>query len=284
MEIREKGYRRWEGTLRSTRFDGLPIARSGVRTVFRKKYAKLVFSLCASTFFIFLAAVYVSTKPELQILGELVRLLKSDAELFNTFYSNGFLTFMLVILSVFSGADLISGDLKFKAFPLYFARPLSRGDYLAGKFAVMLFYLLAFTLAPGILLLLFKMIFTGRLAVSPLLLLAIVAFPLVESACLASLTLGLSILSPNTKFIQISIFLVYTFSNNLAQVLKLIFHSDYFFLLSLHGNVEQLGCFLFGLRPKYGFPAWLSLLLPLALTGLFFWLLAWRIRKAEEGA
>ena len=159
MDIREKGYRHWEGELQSSHFNWLPITLNGVKTVFKKKYAKLIFSLSASTFFVFLAAVYVSTKPELKILSELVRLLKSDAELFKTFYANGFLIFMLVILSIFSGADLISADLKFKAFPLYFARPLSRGDYLTGKFSIVLFYLLSFTLVPGILLLLFKMLF-----------------------------------------------------------------------------------------------------------------------------
>jgi hypothetical protein len=108
--------------------------------------------------------------------------------------------------------------------------------------------------------------------------------PLVECLCLASLTLALSILSPNTKFIQIAIFLVYVFSNNLALMLKAIFKSDYFFLVSLPGNIRQLGSFLFGVKPVYGFPAWLSLLLPLAITALAFSLLAWRIRKAEAGA
>ena len=284
MEIREKGYRHWDGKLRSSRYDWLPITRAGIRAVFKKKFAKVIFSLCASSFFVFLAAVYASTKPELKILGELVRLLKSDAELFKTFYANGFLTFMLIILSVFSGADLISSDLKYKAFPLYFSRPLSRGDYLAGKFAVILSYLLAFTLVPGILLLLFKMLFTGSLAVSPMLLLAVLAFPLIECLCLASLTLALSILSPNTKFIQIAIFLVYIFSNNLAQMLKAIFKSDYAFLASLHGNISQLACFLFGVRPAYAFPAWLSLLLPLVIMGLSFWLLSWRIKKAEASS
>jgi ABC-2 type transport system permease protein len=191
---------------------------------------------------------------------------------------------MLIVLSVFSGADLISTDLKFKAFPLYFSRPLSRGDYLAGKFAVILFYLLAFTLVPGILLLLFKMLFTGSLAVSPVLLLAILVFPVVECLCLASLTLALSILSPNIKFIQIAIFLVYVFSNSLAQMLKAIFKSDYAFLASLQGNIEQLASYLFGVKPAYHFPGWLSLLLPLAITALSFWLLAWRIRKAEASS
>ncbi len=177
MDIREKGYSHWQGELKTSGSNWLPIFFNGIKAVFRKKFAKLIFAFSGSTFVIFLIAVYVSTKPELRILSELVRLLKSDADLFKTFYSNGFLTFMLVILSIFSGADLISSDLKFKAFPLYFARPLSRLDYLLGKFSIILFYLLLFTMVPGILLLLFKMIFTGSLAVSPLLLLGILVFP-----------------------------------------------------------------------------------------------------------
>lgn len=284
MEIREKGYRRWEGELAAGGRRWLPISRQGIRTVFRKKYAKLVFSLCASSFFVFLVAVYASTKPELKILSELVRLLKSDAELFKTFYANGFLVFMLFVLCAFAGAELMSADLRFKAFPLYFSRPLSRLDYLAGKLGVLLFYLLAFTLLPGVLLLLFKMLFTGSLAVAPRLLLAILAMPLVVSGCLALLTLALSSLSPNGKFVQISIFLVYLFSNNLAVILKGIFKSDYFFLFSIPANIGQLGSLLFATKPARAFPAWLSLLLALGISVLCFWLLCWRIRKAEEDA
>ncbi|MBN2345617.1 MAG: hypothetical protein JXO51_04440, partial [Candidatus Aminicenantes bacterium] len=82
----------------------------------------------------------------------------------------------------------------------------------------------------------------------------------------------------------IAIFLVYIFSNNLAQILRAIFKSDYFFLVSLPGNIRQLGSFLFGLRPAYGFPAWLSALLPLLITLLAVGLLSWRIRRAEAGA
>jgi hypothetical protein len=128
------------------------------------------------------------------------------------------------------------------------------------------------------------MIFTGSLAVSPMLLLAILVFPLLECVFLASLTLALSILSANTKFIQIAIFLVYMFSNNLAQILKAIFKSDYFFLISLNGNIEQLGSFFFGLQPARAYPAWLAVLPPVAISFLAVWLLGWRIKKAETGS
>jgi hypothetical protein len=168
--------------------------------------------------------------------------------------------------------------------PLYFARPLSRGDYLTGKFSIVLFYLLSFTLVPGILLLLFKMIFTGSLAFSPLLLLGIVIFPLIACTFLASLTLALSILSPNTKFIQIAIFLVYIFSNNLAHILRAIFKNDVFLLVSLPGNIQQLGSFLFATKPAFNYPSWISAMLLAAISVLAIFWLSWRIRKAEERA
>jgi len=68
----------------------------------------------------------------------------------------------MVIMSIFAGAELISGDLKFKSFTLYLSRPLGRFDYVKGKFSIVLFYLLSLTLGPAIVLIVFKMIFYGE--------------------------------------------------------------------------------------------------------------------------
>jgi hypothetical protein len=67
-------------------------------------------------------------------------------------------------------------------------------------------------------------------------------------------------------------------------MLRAIFKSDYFFLVSLPGNIRQLGSFLFGVTPVYAYPPWLSALLPLVISALAVGLLAWRIRKAEASA
>ncbi|HLP47697.1 MAG TPA: hypothetical protein VK469_17260, partial [Candidatus Kapabacteria bacterium] len=152
MPIREKGYYNWEGQLKTSPNRWMPIFIHGIKSVFKKKFSKLLFTLCASTFLIFLIAVYVSTKPELKMLSQLVKEIQSDALLFNTYYTNPFLLFMMVTLSLFAGSELISGDLKYKSFIFYLSRPLSRSDYVKGKSAIVLFYLLAFTLVPGLLL------------------------------------------------------------------------------------------------------------------------------------
>ena len=284
MTIREKGYANWEGETAASLFRWLPIFLTGVRSVFRKKFSKLLFSLTISPFLVFLIAIYVTTKPELKILAGLIKQLKSDAMIFQSFYTNEFLVFMLVVVSIFSGADLISADLRFKALPLYFSRPLSKADYLAGKMTVILFYLLLFTLIPGLLLLVFKIVFTGRMAVSFSLLAAITIFPIIVALFFGSLTLALSILSANSKLIKILIFLVYIFSDNIARVLKNIFHNDLFYLFSIPKNVYQLGAFLFRTGEKWNYPPGYSALLMAVLTLVFISLLYQKIRKAEASA
>ena len=186
MTIREKGYYRWEGELKSRGITWFPILLKGIKTAFKKKFSKAVFAFAALPFVIFLLAVYVSTKPELKMLSRLVSLLRDDAAFFNAFYTNGFLIFVMLVFCIFIGAELISGDLQFNAFPLYFSRPLNRKDYIWGKFSIMMFYFLLFTLIPGILLIIFKMIFTGAFAVDPKLLLAIIFTPLVISFMISS--------------------------------------------------------------------------------------------------
>ena len=74
------------------------------------------------------------------------------------------------------------------------------------------------------------------------------------------------------------------FSNNLAQILRAIFKNDYFFLVSLPGNIQQLGSFIFGTKPAFNYPPWLSALLLAAISALAVGWLFWRIKKAEARA
>jgi hypothetical protein len=281
MSIREKGYTGWDGELQPRKLTWLPIARLGIRTVFRKRFAKLLFAVTLSPSLIFLLMVYLTTKPELKMAAKIIPLLQNDATMFDAFFTNGFLVLMLMLVTIFAGADLVSGDLKARAFPLYFARPLSRRDYLFGKFSVILFYILLFTLVPGLLLILFKVIFLGRFDISLRVFFAMILFPLVLGITLSAIAMIISTLSANTKIIQVIIFLVYTFSDGLAAFLQHIFHNDYFWLISLPRNIEQLGKCLFGLPGVRDFPPVLSLLLFLGYSAIFILLLGRLIRKAE---
>jgi ABC-type transport system involved in multi-copper enzyme maturation permease subunit len=281
MDIRSKGYSPWPGPLRRDGLAWAPIFRHGIRQVFRRRFSKLLFAMAAAPFFVFLVGIYVRSKPELKMLSRLVRQLQSDASLFHSFYTNGFLVFWLMILSIFCGAGLISGDLKFHALALYFARPLRRRDYLAGKFAVILFYLLLFTLLPGLLLLVLNALFQGAWTASPGLLAGALLYPLLTGFFLAALTLGLSIVSPNTKLVQVIIFFIFIFSNTLAEILHQVFRSYWCYLVSFQRNFEQLGTLLFGLPARFAAPAWLSAVTLAGLGLLALAALNRRVRKAE---
>lgn len=284
MSIREKGYHHWDGELQAVRFRWKPIFVTGIKNVIKKKYVKSILMFTIIPFFVFLIGLYVSTKPELKMLKDIVRLLDSDARFFQEFAMNGYIFFMLFIMGIFFGAELISGDIKFNSFPLYFSRPLDRKDYISGKFSIIMFYFLAVTLVPNLLLLLFKIIFTGKFGIPPQVFLALLLAPLLTSFLIASITLMVSSMSSNIRYVKIIIFLIYFFSQMISQILYEIFRNPYFHLLSISKNLKLLGAFLFNTTPSGRLqlvPSWLSLLVVLAISAGAFFLLNKRIRKAE---
>ncbi|MCK4762571.1 MAG: hypothetical protein KAW12_10275 [Candidatus Aminicenantes bacterium] len=281
MSIREKGYHKWDQELKSGGIAWLPMFFNGIKTAFKKKYAKAFFAFTISPFLIFLAGIYISTKPELKMFSEIVRLLKTDARFFAAFFTNGFTYFMLVLLCVFVFAEMISGDLQFNSFPLYFSRPLDRKDYVLGKLSVIMFYMLLFTLVPGILLLLFKFIFTGTFSVEPRVVLGIIVLPILISAFFSSITLMFSSLSANGKYVKIIIFVLFFLSNGISEMLKGIFRNTYFNLFSFPRNLEQMGAYIFNSRPAFSVPGWISLLIIAGLTVLSFLVIFKKIGKSE---
>jgi ABC-type transport system involved in multi-copper enzyme maturation permease subunit len=282
MTIREKGYHRWDGQLLASGIRWLPMFFLGIKMVFKRKYAKGLFFFSALPFVFFLAALYVSTKPELKMFRELVKLLKiNDATFFNAFTTNGTSIFFLMLMGIFFGAELISGDIQFKSFPLYFSRPLDRKDYLLGKYSILMFYYLLFTFVPCFVLVIFKFIFTGSLSIDPLTLLAIIITPILVALFFASLTLMVSSLSGNSKYTRIILVLILFMSQPIAQLLKLIFKSDYFFMLSFQENLQQMGSFLFRIDPKFSYPGWMSAVVVLLFIAGAYFILYRRIGKLE---
>jgi ABC-2 type transport system permease protein len=281
MTIREKGYYSWDGELKSTGIRWLPMFFYGIKTAFKKRFAKVVFSFTLSPFFIFLGALYVSTRPELKMMKELVRLLNNEAEFFNSFLTNGYSLFWLIVLAVFFGAELISRDIKTNSFPLYFSRPLDRKDYIFGKLSIILFYFLLFTLVPVVLLYIFKIIFTGDLGIDFRVLGASLILPILVAFYITSITLMISSFTGNTRYARIIVFLIYIFSTPFAQLLIEIFNSSYFYVFSIQENIRQMGAFLFNAGPKHNYPGWISLLVVILVSMGAYYILYKRIGKAE---
>ena len=186
-----------------------------------------------------------------------------------------------MLLSLFAGAELISEDLKFKSFTLYLSRPLSMLDYIKGKFSIVLFYLLLFTLVPGIILIIAKIIFTGKFTISFYVIFAALVFPIIFSLFYASMILMFSSLSSNIKFVNIMFIAFIFFSNTVSGILSHELRNDNFHMLSMEKNIRQFSSVIFNVEPDFNSPAWISGVILLGMTFIFFIVLILRLKKTE---
>jgi hypothetical protein len=130
--IRDRGYFHWDGAFVDRRLPWWPITRLGMRLAFKKKLFKFIFGLSLGPALVFLAAVYISERLEdfRSMVGSHGPglLLQVNPTFFKTYYSVDFLLLMIVLLMLFSGAGLISDDIRHNALQLYFARPIRKRD------------------------------------------------------------------------------------------------------------------------------------------------------------
>ncbi len=285
--IRDKGYSHWDGTLRESRFPWWPITRTGILLSFRKKQFKFFFAVSFIPAIAFLVGIYISERLEdfkFMFKGS-EKFIAINPAYFKTYFTSDFLLFMMVMLLVFAGAGLIADDLKHNALQLYFSRPLGKKDYILGKAAVVFFFILILTLVPGLLFIIFKLIFAGSfqfLAEYPWLLLSVAAYSALLTLFFASYTLLLSALSKNRRYVTILIFGVYLFSDIIYGILFSIFHSPYVALVSLKGNLQQAGAMIFGQKLPFAFPGYLSFLVLAGICAASAAVLWRRLRSVEE--
>ncbi len=256
MTIREKGYLHWEGELRTRRCPWWPITRLGIKLAFKRKYFKFIYAGAFLPAFGFLAGIYAAEQAEnfQSMFRGAPRIFEVNPKFFSTYFNSDFLFFMMLMIMVVSGAGLISDDLKFNSLQLYFARPLAKRDYLIGKMAVLVFFLLSLTLLPGVLFILFKLVFDGSfrfLATYPWLPLAVVVSSLLTTTFFCLYTLLLSSLSRNRRYVSILIFAVYFLSNVLFGFFYDNFRKPAFALISIQENLQQVGTLLFQQKPSY---------------------------------
>ena len=65
-------------------------------------------------------------------------------------------------MTIYIGAGLIANDRRANALQIYLSKPLLRSEYIAGKAAVLFFFLMLITWVPAILLLLVQVMFAGN--------------------------------------------------------------------------------------------------------------------------
>jgi ABC-type transport system involved in multi-copper enzyme maturation permease subunit len=264
--IREKGYSHWEGKLIERRFPWWPITRTGIQLAFRKKRFKFVFAGSFVPAVVFLVGLYISERLEdfKSFLQGSDRLLNINPNYFKTYFTNDSLLFLIVLVLGFAAAGLIADDLKHNSLQLYFSRPLRKKDYLLGKMSVIFFFVLVLTAVPGLILLMFKLIFAGSFKFFldyPWLPLSILGYSVLLTVFFAFYVLLLSSLSKNTRYVTVLVFMIYIFSDIFFGILFGIFRKPAMALFSIKANLQQAGAYIFGQKLPFAVPVVWSFLI-----------------------
>lgn len=284
--VREKGYSHWDGHLAERRFPWWPITRTGIQLAFRKKRFKIVFAGAFIPSIVFLVGLYISERLEdfKTFLQGSDRLLNVGPKYFSTYFTNDSLLFLIVLVLAFGAGGLIADDLKHSSLQLYFSRPLSKTDYLAGKMSVIAFFVLILTAVPGLVLIIFKLIFAGSFKFFlqyPWLPLSVIGYSALLTVFFAFYVLLLSSVSKNARYVLILIFGVYIFSNVLFGILQGIFRTPYMLLFSVPANLQQVGAFLFGQKLPHAVPAVWSFAVLAAISAVSAIVLDRKIRSVQ---
>jgi ABC-2 type transport system permease protein len=258
-------YRRFQGGVQTRVPRFLVLARANVRTALRRKLALVLFVPPAIATVIFSFIVYSKFALEAGLgagpiagpgvsavaayAGQLIEV-RGQIVQFNLAMS----LFSLLVLAWY-GAGLIAEDVRLGAHLLYFSRPLTRFDYLAGKFGVAAFFGALAVLAPGL------VICTVASFASPQwsflknegeVVLHTIAFALVWTAVMPSVVLAISALVRRKTFALAGIFGFFMVPQAIATLVAELQRDGSWLMLSPLGNLRRVAGAIFGVRTMLG--------------------------------
>ena len=177
-------YRRWDGTLSRGRWTWLVIAVIGIRLAFKTAKTRMLLTTvgavmllgCTVLYLLSLMEVLAGTPGAASIM-EFIRAFLgvdlSDVSRIGEFREILWRVLFLVLIKIEMfwvllvvarvGPGLIAGDLKHRALPIYFAKPVTPLTYLAGKWLIVAAFIATVTLIPNLLTLTFGILVTGGL-------------------------------------------------------------------------------------------------------------------------
>lgn len=276
MPIHDQGYRRYQGQRLPRGRAWLTIARRGIRAMFSRKAFVALLIGAWLPFLVRAVQIYAAANlPQVQFLaptGETFRQFLGQQEVF------------LFFVTVYAGAGLIANDRRANALPIYLSRPLTRSEYVIGKLAVLLAFLLFVTWVPAMLLLIVQVLFAGsfgfvrdNLYLFP----AITLFAVLECLTFALAMLALSSLSRSSRYVGVLYAGLLFFTKAMADVLRGVLGQRGLAWLSLTDSFTQVGNAIFRLAPRYDSPVWLCLLAIAVVLAASVAVLERRVRGVE---
>jgi ABC-2 type transport system permease protein len=276
MPIHDQSYRRYKGARESARSAWTVIASSGIVNLIKKRSFIGLVIFAWIPFIVRAVQIYISANfPQAAILAP-------KAETFRQFFDQqGIFVFFVTI---YIGAGLIANDRKANALQIYLSKPLTRAEYIAGKMAILVTFLLLVTWLPAMLLMLLQVLFAGSfsfLTSNVYLLPAITLFSLVQVLVAAFTMLALSSLSNSSRFVAVMYTGTVLFTEAMFNVLRGIMGTSSVSWLSFPASLNQIGDLIFRVPLRYDTPAAVSAIVLLALVAVSISVLERKVRGVE---
>ena len=275
MPIHDQGYRRYRGGKAAGR-GWTVIATAGIRTVLAKKSFIGLMLLAWFPFIVRAVQIYAAANlPQAAFLAP-------TAETFRQFLDQQ--QIFVFFVTVYIGAGLIANDRRANALQIYLSKPLTRSEYIFGKLAVLMTFLLLVTWVPAIVLLIVQIAFAGNftfLRNNFYLFPAITLFSFIMVTMVAASMLALSSLSNSSRYVGILYAAVIFFTQAIYGVVYAVTRSTSLSWLSFSANLAQVGDVIFRLPPKYDTPWIVSAFVILAVIAVSGMVLERRVRGVE---
>ena len=276
MPIHDQSYRRYRGGKVMPGQAWTVIARAGMLNLLRKRVFLGVLLGGWIPFVGYAIWLYVNANyPQVSIIAV-------TPKLFRDFF--GWQDFFVFIITVYVGSGLIANDRRANALQIYLSKPLARSEYILGKAAVLIAFLLSITLVPAMLLLLLQVLFSGSfdfIRKNLFLIPAIGTASLLQSLLAAFTMLALSSLSKSARFVAIMYAGIIFFTLAIFGVLSAITASTRLSWVALGANLQQVTDVIFRQTPRYQTPWQVSLIVTLALIAVSISVLERRVRGVE---
>jgi ABC-2 type transport system permease protein len=282
MPIHDQGYRRYGGGRAPRGQAWSVITRAGIRAMLAKRVFLALLLIAWGPFLVRAIMTYAAygaaSIPQASYF-------RPTPETFRGLLGpDGFGGVLIFIVTVYVGSGLIANDRRANALQIYLSKPLSRAEYIFGKLAILMTFLLFITWVPAIVLLILQIAFAGNftfLRANLFLFPAITVYAFIEAAALSFAMLALSSLSKSARYVAILYAMVIFFTTAIYGVLYAVTRSSGFSWISLNANLEQVGNIIFRMPAKYDTPWLVSALVIAVVIAICGLILERRVRGVE---
>lgn len=276
MPIHDQSYRHYEGRREPSGTAWRVIAASGIRSIIGKRRFLGLLVLAWIPFAVRAVQIYLAANyPQATFLAATAGTFREFLEQQATF---------VFFITIWVGAGLIANDKRANALQIYLSKPLTRAEYIAGKFLILVTFLLLVTWVPAILLLILQMLFAGNFTFvrqNLFLFPAITLYSFFYVLVVSFTMLAVSSSSKSSRFVAIIYAGIVFLSDAIYGVLHLVTRSTALSFLAFDFNLQQLSYVIFRLPPQYSTPWPISLLTALAIIAIAVLVLERQVRGVE---